>query len=51
MKVADRIPIGVLYAYVERPTRIEDGETALMNGPLSKQPFKPLDPSILLEFV
>lgn len=45
----DRIPIGVFYAK-ERPT-YEDGETALMNGPLAKQPFKPLDPSILLEFV
>ncbi len=45
----DRIPIGVLYA-VERPT-YESGETALMDGPLAKQPFKPLDPSILLEFV
>ncbi len=44
-----RIPIGVLYAK-ERPT-YEDGETAMMNGPLVKQPFKPLDPSILLEFV
>ena len=45
----DKIPIGVLYAK-ERPT-YEDGETAMMNGPLVKQPFKPLDPSILLEFV
>jgi len=45
----DRIPIGVFYAK-ERPT-YEEGETALMNGPLAKQPFKPLDPSILLEFV
>ena len=45
----ERIPIGVLYAK-ERPT-YEDGETAMMNGPLVKQPFKPLDPSILLEFV
>jgi len=45
----DRIPIGVLYA-VERPT-YEYGETALMDGDLAKQPFKPLDPSILLEFV
>jgi 2-oxoglutarate ferredoxin oxidoreductase subunit beta len=45
----DRIPIGVFYAK-ERPT-YEEGETALMNGPLARQPFKPLDPSILLEFV
>jgi 2-oxoglutarate ferredoxin oxidoreductase subunit beta len=45
----DRIPIGVFYAK-ERPT-YEDGESALMNGPLAKQPFRPLDPSILLEFV
>jgi len=45
----ERIPIGVLYAK-ERPT-YEDGETAMMNGPLAKQPFKPLDPAILLEFV
>jgi 2-oxoglutarate ferredoxin oxidoreductase subunit beta len=44
-----RIPIGVLYA-VERPV-YESTETAMMNGPLVKQPFKPLDPSILLEFV
>lgn len=44
-----RLPIGVFFAQ-ERPV-YEDGETALMNGPLSKQPFKPLDPSILLEFV
>jgi len=45
----ERIPIGVLYAK-ERPV-YEDGETAMMNGPLAKQPFKPLDSSILLEFV
>jgi 2-oxoglutarate ferredoxin oxidoreductase subunit beta len=45
----DRIPIGVFYAK-ERPT-YEESETALMAGPLAKQPFKPLDPSILLEFV
>ena len=45
----ERIPIGVLYAK-ERPT-YEDGETAMMNGPLVKQPFKTLDPDILLEFV
>jgi len=45
----DRIPIGVFYAK-ERST-YEDGETALLNGPLAKQPFKPLDPSILLEFI
>ena len=45
----NRIPIGVFYAN-ERPI-YEEGETVLQNGPLSKQPFKPLDPSILLEFV
>jgi 2-oxoglutarate/2-oxoacid ferredoxin oxidoreductase subunit beta len=45
----ERIPIGVLYAK-ERPT-YEDGETAMMNGPLVKQPFTQLDSSILLEFV
>ncbi len=45
----ERIPIGVIYAQ-ERPT-YEDGETAMMNGPLVKQPFKPLDAAILLEFV
>ena len=45
----DRIPIGVFYAE-ERPT-YEEGETAMANGPLVKQPFKQLDSSILLEFV
>jgi 2-oxoglutarate ferredoxin oxidoreductase subunit beta len=45
----DRIPIGIFYA-VER-SAYEEGEIALQNGPLVKQPFKPLDPSILLEFV
>jgi 2-oxoglutarate ferredoxin oxidoreductase subunit beta len=45
----DRIPIGVFYAK-ERPT-YEEGETALMDGALAKQPFRLLDPSILLEFV
>jgi 2-oxoglutarate ferredoxin oxidoreductase subunit beta len=49
MEWGERIPVGVLYSK-ERPT-YEDGETAMMNGPLAKQPFKPLDPSILLEFV
>lgn len=44
-----RIPIGVFYQ-MERPT-YEEGDPALINGPLAKQPFKPLDPSILLEFV
>jgi 2-oxoglutarate/2-oxoacid ferredoxin oxidoreductase subunit beta len=45
----ERIPIGVFYAQ-ERAT-YEEGEIAMANGPLVKQPFKPLDPSILLEFV
>lgn len=45
----NRIPIGVLYAK-ERPT-YEEGEPAMQAGALVKQPFKPLDPSILLEFV
>ncbi len=45
----ERIPIGVFYA-VERST-YEEGETVMTTGPLVKQPFKPLDPSILLEFV
>jgi 2-oxoglutarate ferredoxin oxidoreductase subunit beta len=45
----ERIPIGVFYA-AERPT-YEEGETAMASGPLVKQPFKPLDSSILLEFV
>ena len=44
-----RIPIGVFYQ-AERPT-YEEGEPALANGPLAKLPMKPLDPSILLEFV
>lgn len=44
-----RIPIGVFYQ-VERPT-YEEGEPALVNGPMAKLPTKPLDPSILLEFV
>ncbi|MFA5974590.1 MAG: thiamine pyrophosphate-dependent enzyme [Elusimicrobiota bacterium] len=44
-----RIPLGVFYAK-ERPT-YETMEPALRNGPLAKQPFKPLDPAILLEFV
>ncbi len=45
----DRIPIGVFYAK-ERPV-YEDGETAMMAGPLAKQPFRQLDRSILNEFV
>lgn len=45
----DRIPIGVFYA--EERSVYEAGETAMMNGPLVKQPFKTLDSSILLEFV
>lgn len=45
----ERIPIGVFYAQ-ERPT-YEEGESAMAAGPLVKQPFKPLDSSILLEFV
>ncbi len=45
----NRIPIGVFYAN-ERMT-YEEGEPALVNGPLVKQAVKPLDPSILLEFV
>jgi 2-oxoglutarate ferredoxin oxidoreductase subunit beta len=44
-----RIPIGVFYAK-ERPA-YEEGEIAMANGPLVKQPFKQLDSSILLEFV
>jgi len=44
-----RIPIGVFYQ-LERPT-YEEGEPALTNGALVKQPMKQLDPSILLEFV
>ncbi len=44
-----RIPIGVFYAK-ERPT-YEEGETAMANGAMSKLSPKPLDPSILLEFV
>lgn len=45
----DRIPIGVFYAQ-ERPT-YDASEPTLQNGPLAKQPFKPLDQSILSEFV
>lgn len=45
----ERIPIGVFYA-VERST-YEEGEIAMQNGSLVKQPFKQLDSSILLEFV
>ena len=45
----NRIPIGVFYRK-ERMT-YEEGESVMANGPLAKQPFKPLDPSILLEFV
>jgi 2-oxoglutarate/2-oxoacid ferredoxin oxidoreductase subunit beta len=44
-----RIPIGVFYK-AERPT-YEENEPALVNGSLVKQAMKPLDPSILLEFV
>jgi len=44
-----RIPIGVFYK-LERPT-YEEGDLVLQNGSLVKQPDKPLDPSILLEFV
>jgi len=44
-----RLPIGVFYKK-ERPT-YEEGEPALVNGAMVKQPTKPLDPSILLEFV
>src|SRR5438552_13924706 len=44
-----RLPIGVFYQN-ERQT-YEEGEPAMANGPMVKQPFKPLDPSILLEFV
>lgn len=44
-----RIPIGVFYAK-ERPT-YEEGDLAQQMGPLAKQPNKPLDASILLEFV
>lgn len=46
----NRIPIGVFYANSERPT-YDESEPVLQNGPLAKQAFKPLDPSILLEFV
>lgn len=44
-----RIPIGVFYAN-ERET-YEEGESVLAGGALARQPNKPLDPSILLEFV
>ncbi len=44
-----RLPLGVFYQN-ERPT-YEEGEPAMVNGAMSKLPFKPLDPSILLEFV
>jgi 2-oxoglutarate ferredoxin oxidoreductase subunit beta len=44
-----RIPIGVFYRQ-ERPT-YEENEPALKDGPLARQPAKPLDPSILMEFV
>lgn len=46
----NRIPIGVFYANSDRPT-YDESEPVLADGPLAKQPFKPLDPSILLEFV
>jgi 2-oxoglutarate/2-oxoacid ferredoxin oxidoreductase subunit beta len=45
----ERIPIGVFYA--KERTTYEEGEIAMAAGPLVKQPFKQLDPSILLEFV
>ena len=44
-----RIPLGVFYQK-ERPT-YEEGDQALQGGALAKQPNKPLDASILLEFV
>lgn len=44
-----RIPIGVFYQK-ERPT-YEEGDQALQGGALAKQPNKPLDAAILLEFV
>ncbi|OGR93042.1 MAG: 2-oxoacid ferredoxin oxidoreductase [Elusimicrobia bacterium RIFCSPLOWO2_01_FULL_59_12] len=44
-----QIPIGVFYQN-ERMT-YEEGEPAMAHGAMSKLPFKPLDPSILLEFV
>jgi 2-oxoglutarate ferredoxin oxidoreductase subunit beta len=44
-----RLPIGVFYRK-ERPT-YEEGEPAMAHGPMAKLPLKPLDPSILLEFV
>ena len=40
----------VVFYQNERPT-YEEGEPALANGAMVKLPFKPLDPSILLEFV
>jgi len=46
----NRLPIGVFYANSDRPT-YDESEPVLANGPLSKAAFKPLDPSILLEFV
>ena len=45
----NRIPIGVFYQ-AERMT-YEEGEPAMAHGAMSKLPNKPLDPSILLEFV
>jgi len=45
-----RIPIGVFYANADRPT-YDESEPVLADGPLVKQPFRKLDPSILLEFV
>jgi len=44
-----RIPLGVFYQK-ERPT-YEEGDQALQAGALAKQPNKPLDAAILLEFV
>jgi 2-oxoglutarate ferredoxin oxidoreductase subunit beta len=46
----NRMPIGVFYANSEKAT-YDESEPVLANGPLSKAAFKPLDPSILLEFV
>ena len=46
----NRLPIGVFYANTDKPT-YDESEAVLANGPLAKAPFKPLDPSILLEFV
>jgi len=45
----NRLPIGVFYA--QERTTYEEGEPALAGGALAKLPTKPLDPSILLEFV